>query len=58
MKLRESKGKKITKDKNHEHNLKIEITEVQWLIVNNTYQYNSKVLYTFVPNKSFGSINR
>lgn len=32
MKLHESKGKKITKDKNHEHNLKIEITEVQWLI--------------------------
>lgn len=30
MKLHESKGKKITKDKNHENNLKTEITEVQW----------------------------
>ena len=31
MKLHESTGKKSTKDKNHENNLKIEITEVQWL---------------------------
>ena len=25
-------------------------------IVNNSYQQNSRVLYTFVPNKSFGQL--
>ena len=35
----------------------LEITEVVLIpcnIVNNNYQQNSRVLYTFVPNKSFG----
>ena len=36
-----------------------EITEVVLVhcnIVNNDYQQDSKVLYTFVPNKPFGSL--
>ena len=50
---------KITKDKNGENMLNLEITEVvlvQCNIVNNDYQQNSRVLYTFVPNKPFGSL--
>ena len=37
----------------------LEITEVVLIyynIVNNDYQQNSRVLYTFVPNKSFGQL--
>ena len=37
----------------------IEITEVVLVhcdIVNNDYQQDSRALYTFVPNKSFGSL--
>ena len=37
----------------------LEITEVVLVycnIVNNDYQQNSRVLYTFVPNKPFGSL--
>ena len=37
----------------------LEITEVVLAhgnIVNNNYQQNSKVLYIFVPNKSFGQL--
>ena len=36
----------------------IEITEVilvHCIIANNDYQQDSRVLYTFVPNKPFGS---
>ena len=36
---------------------RLEITEVvliHCIIVNNDYQHNSRVLYTVVPNKSFG----
>ena len=33
-----------------------EVILVHWNIVNNDYQHNSRVLYTFVPNKSFGHI--
>ena len=29
---------------------------VHYKIVNNIYQQNSKVLYAFVPNKSFGQL--
>ena len=50
---------KITKDKNGENMLNLEITEVvlvQCNIANNDYQQNSRVLYTFVPNKLFGSL--
>ena len=37
----------------------LEITEavlVHWDIANNDYQEDSRVLYTFVPNKPFGSL--
>ena len=37
----------------------LEITEVVLIycnIVNNNYQENSKVLYTFIPNKWFGQL--
>ena len=47
----------INKDKNWENEPHLEITEVvlvQCNIVNNDYQQDSRVLYTFVSNKSFG----
>ena len=50
---------KITKYKNGEIVPHLEITEVVLVhcdIVNNDYQQDSKVLYTFVPNKPFGSL--
>ena len=59
MKLLGSTESKITKDKNGENAPHFEITEVvldQCNIVNNDYQQDSKVLYTFVPNKLFGSL--
>ena len=59
MKLLGSTKNKITKDKNGENVPHLEITEVvliQCNIVNNDYQQDSQVLYSFVPNKSFGSL--
>ena len=47
------------KDKNCENVPHLEITEVVLVhcnIVNKDYQQNSRVLFTFVPNKSFGSL--
>ena len=58
MKLLGSTENKITKDKNGENVPYLEITEVVLVhcnIVNNDYQHDSRVLYTFVPNKPFGS---
>ena len=59
MKLLGSTENKITKDKNGENVPHFEITEVVLVhcnMVNNDYQKDSRVLYTFVPNKSFGSL--
>ena len=59
MKLLRSTDNKITKDKNVENVPKLEITEVVLIhcnIVNNDYQQDSRVLYSFVPNKPFGSL--
>ena len=59
MKLLESTGSKITKDKNGENFLHLEIVELVLIycnVVNNNYQQNSRILYTFVPNKPFGSL--
>ena len=59
MKLLRSTKNKLTKDKNGENVPHIEITEVILIhcnIVNNNYQQDSRVLYTFVPNKSLGSL--
>ena len=54
-----STKKKITKDKNDENVPHLEITEVVLVhcdVVNNYYQQDSRVLYTLVPNKLFGSL--
>ena len=59
MKLLASTKNKITKDKNGENVPHLEIIEVLLVhcdIVNNDYQQDSRVLYTFVRNKSFGSL--
>ena len=59
MKLLGSTENKITKDKNGENVPHLEITKVVLAhcnIVNNDYQQDSRVLYTFVPNKPFGSL--
>ena len=59
MKLLGSIENKITKDKNSENVPHLEIMEValvHYNIVNNDYQQGSRVLYTFVPNKQFGSL--
>ena len=56
MKLLGSTEKKIAKNKNGEivpHLEIIELIFVQYNIVSNDYQRDSKVLYTFLPNKSF-----
>ena len=59
MKLLGSTENKITKNKNGENVSHLEITEVVLVhcdTVNNDYQQDSRVLYTFVPNKPFGSL--
>ena len=59
MKLLESTKSKITKDKNGENVAHVEITEIVLIhcnIVNNDYQQNSRVLYIFLPNRSFGQL--
>ena len=56
MKLLKSTESKITKDKSGENVPHLEITEVLLVhcnIVNNDYQQNSRVLYTFVSIKAF-----
>ena len=59
MKLLGSTEIKITKDKNAENVPHLEVFELVLIhcnIVNNNYQQNSRILYTFVPNKPFGSL--
>ena len=59
MKLPGSTKSKITKNENGENVPHLEITEVVLMhcnIVNNEYQQDSRVLYTFAPNKSFGQL--
>ena len=59
MKLLGNTKSKITKNENGENLPHLEITEVVLIhcnIVNNDYQQDSRVLYTFVPNKSFGQL--
>ena len=59
MKLLGSAENKITKDKNGENVPHLEVVElvlVHCNIVNNDYLQDSKILYTFVPNKTFGSL--
>ena len=59
MKLLGSTESKITKDKHGENVPHLEIVElvlVHCNLVNNDYQQDSRILYTFVPNKAFGSL--
>ena len=59
MKLLGSTKSEITKDENVEIVTRLEITEVLLIhfnIVNNNYQQDSRVLNTFVRNKSFGQL--
>ena len=59
MKLLGSTEGKITKDKNVENVPYLEITEVLLIhhkVVNNSYQQNSRVLYTIVLNKLFSQL--
>ena len=59
MKFLGSTGNKITKDKKGENVPYLEITKVVLVhcnIVNNGYQQELRVLYTFVPNKPFGNL--
>ena len=59
MKLLGSTVSKINEDKNGEnvpHLEGVELVLVHCSLVNNDYQQDSRILYTFVPNKTFGSI--
>ena len=59
IKLLGNSENKITTQKNGENVLHLEMTGVVIVhceIVNNDYQQDSRVLYTFVPNKPFGSL--
>ena len=59
IKLLGSTGNKITKDKNGENVPHLEITEVVLVhcnIVDNDYQQDSRVLFTFISSKPFGSL--
>ena len=57
MKLLGSSKSRITKDENGENVPHFKIIEVVLMhcnIIKNDYQQDSRVFYTFVPNKSFG----
>ena len=59
IKLLGSTKNKIAKGNNSENVPQVEITEVVLVhcnIVNNDYKQDSRVLYTFVPNKPFGNL--
>ena len=59
MKLLGSTESKITEDEDGEIVPDLEIVElvlVHCNLVNNDYQQDSRILYTFVPNKTFGSL--
>ena len=59
MKLLGSAESKITKDKNGENVPHLEVIElvlVHCNLVNNDYQQDSRILYAFAPNKTFGSL--
>ena len=59
MKLRGSTESRLKEDKKSENVPRLGITELVLIhckIVNNNFQQNSRILYTFVPNKPFGSL--
>ena len=59
MKLLGSTESKITKNKNDENVRHLEVVElvlVHCNLVNNDYQQDLRIFFTFVPNKSLGSL--
>ena len=57
--IKKKKKKKKTKDKNGKNVPHLEIVElvlVHCNLVNNDYQQDSRILFTFVLNKTFGSL--
>ena len=59
VKLTGSTKSKITENENDENIPNLEITEIVLIhcnIIDNNYQRNSRVLYTFVPNKLFSQL--
>ena len=59
MKLLGSTKSKIPKDKDGVNIPYLEIIEIVLIhgnVVNNSYQQNSRILHTFIPNKSFGQL--
>ena len=59
MKLLGNTKSKITEDRNGEYNPHLKIVELVLIhcnFVDNNYQQNSRILYTFLPNKPFGSL--
>ena len=59
MKLFGSSESKITKDKNSENVPDLEITDILLVhcnIVNDDYQQDSRVLFTFLSNRPFRSL--
>ena len=61
MKLLGSIKKVVDKDKNGERVPKLEVVVVEVVLVHcnlvkNDYQHTLKVLFTFVPNKTFGQL--
>ena len=59
MKLLGSTESEVTGEKNCENVSHLEIVELALIhcnIINNNYHQKSRILYTFVPNKPFGSL--
>ena len=59
MKLLGSAENKIAKDRNGENVPRLEVVELALVhcnLVNNDYQQDPRILYAFVPNKTFGSV--
>ena len=59
MKLLGRVESKITKGKSGENVPHLEVVELVLIhcnLVNNDYQQDSRILFTFVPNKTFGSL--
>ena len=59
MKLLGSTESKITGEKNGENVPHLDVVELALIhcnIVDNGYQQNSRILYTFAPNKPFGGL--
>ena len=59
MKLFGSTESKLTKDKNGKnvpHFQVVQLVLVHCNLVNNDYQQHSRIMYTLIPNKTFGSL--